>query len=402
MLQKQAVSACVFVAILLLNGCGGGSGDATTGLENGGLVNSGTDVVPDPVSPGDNGPLPPSPPVSQEPDADNPQLAATRFFRPRNLAFDREGNLYAMDRYNLQNIDSRGHDQITKISLDGSVSLFGRPSLELSGLALDSAGNAYAAVLRENRIRRYAPDGSTSIFSLGEDSPIALVRQVLAFDSQDNLYMLDPGSSVFHMISPQRDFMKFGVGDSPGIPVQLYDGADLARFSQVREIALDAENDIYVLDRLGDSYFDVDRQETVNVCLIRKIDRAAGTVATIAGQPELTGSSDSRGIHARWGTDASGLPTRVACDGIAVDASGIVYFLDNHHMALRRVALDGTLSTVYRGNASDRFTGADIAVGKEGNVYVSSEGRHVIYKITPDGQIRVFAGKLDEHDAYPS
>ena len=400
MLQNQAISACVFVMTLLLTGCGGGGGDTTATLGGGGRTNPGTDIVPDPTGPGDNGT---PPPVSQEPDAANPQLAAARFYRPRNLAFDQEGNLYVMDRYNTQIIDSRGHDQITRISLDGSVSLFGQPSLELSGLALDSVGNAYAGVLRERHIRRYAPDGSTSIFSLGEDFPIALgANNTLIFDSQDNLYTFHLGSSGFYMISPQRSLTRFGYADGPGTPVPLYDGPEPASFSQIQEIVFDAEDNLYVLDRLVDSYFDVDREETVNACLIRKIDRAAGTVTTIAGQPALTGTSDSRGIHARWGGDASGLSVRLACDGIAADPYGTVYLIDNSQMALRRVALDGTVSTLYRGSVSDPFAGADIAVSKAGNVYVSSADRHVIYKFTPDGQIRVFAGKLDEHDAYPA
>ena len=117
--------------------------------------------------------------------------------------------------------------------------------------------------------------------------------------------------------------------------------------------------------------------------------------------------------------------SRIAVDGpadlaklgvvtaMAVDARGLTYFVDEAkvrdgasqpHRLLRRMELDGRVTTVagLRGELGginnenvypDESRIADIAVDKQGNVYLVDTTQHVIRKVTPDGSVSVLIGQ---------
>jgi hypothetical protein len=56
------------------------------------------------------------------------------------------------------------------------------------------------------------------------------------------------------------------------------------------------------------------------------------------------------------------------------------------------------VSTIAGGQRSNPFGYlADITVAANGDLYVTDSARFVIYKVTQEGQISVFAGKEDDH-----
>ncbi len=72
--------------------------------------------------------------------------------------------------------------------------------------------------------------------------------------------------------------------------------------------------------------------------------------------------------------------------GTAVDSSGNVYILDSNNYLIRKVAPDGTISTV----TALRFFGYEFKLGTDGNFYVGAFAQ--VYKVTPAGTATVIAG----------
>lgn len=88
--------------------------------------------------------------------------------------------------------------------------------------------------------------------------------------------------------------------------------------------------------------------------------------------------------------------------GIAIDGKGNVYFSDGgERNAISMLAPDGSVRVLaggtegYRdgvGTAASFNTPSGIALDKHGNVYVADTGNHVIRKIAPDGTVTTLAG----------
>jgi sugar lactone lactonase YvrE len=119
----------------------------------------------------------------------------------------------------------------------------------------------------------------------------------------------------------------------------------------------------------------------------------AGTVTTSAGSPGEIGSDDGAGPDARFSSPA----------GVALDVAGNVYVADFANNTIRKVAPDGTVSTLAgspgeAGSADGPGTGArfdgpiGVAVDAAGNLYIADTENERIRKVAPDGIITTFAG----------
>jgi sugar lactone lactonase YvrE len=142
------------------------------------------------------------------------------------------------------------------------------------------------------------------------------------------------------------------------------------------------------IDRLGNLYV----ADTGNNA-IRKV-APDGSVSTLAGGGE-PGYLDGIGRAARFDGPV----------GVAVDREGNVYVADTYNDRIRRIARDGTVTTLAGSGAPGNLDGigaaaafdtpSAIAVDKEGVLYVLDTGNDAIRRIDKNGAVTTLAPVLD-------
>lgn len=152
-----------------------------------------------------------------------------------------------------------------------------------------------------------------------------------------------------------------------------------ARFRGVGAMVV-AGREIFICDRLN--------------FRIRRIS-GDGVIETIAGDGSVRSSGDG-GPAILAGI---GIPS-----GLARDAAGSLYFSDSLNHRIRRVTAEGTIETI-AGTGEAGFSGdgdaarnaqlngpGGVAVDATGNVFFADTGNHRLRRIMPDGRIETVAG----------
>ena len=164
----------------------------------------------------------------------------------------------------------------------------------------------------------------------------------------------------------------------PGGPGDADGPGPEARFKSPKAVAVDLSGNVYVAD--SDNH------------MIRKIS-PAGEVTTLAGSPELVGTSDGSGSNARFNSP----------QGIACDLAGNLYVADTRNHTIRKISSSGIVTTLAgsadsagyadgTGSAARFSQPAGLALDSAGNLYVADLDMHNIRKISPAGLVTTLAG----------
>lgn len=202
--------------------------------------------------------------------------------------------------------------------------------------------------------------------------PVSMAYQALPSNKYDNLLdALLMGKSqntgvtgiVFTLAGSTTSGFADGVGGS-------------AKFNQPLGFAIDGVGNFYVADELNHS--------------VRKISQSGG-VTTIGGN----------GVAGLTNGPASSSQFRNPT-GVAVDSVGNVYVADSNNNLIRKISINGTVSTLAGTGTCTRIDGAvgvaafcrpySIAVGAGDDVFVSDWGNNSIRKITQSGAVSTLAG----------
>jgi sugar lactone lactonase YvrE len=205
----------------------------------------------------------------------------------------------------------------------------------------------------------------------------------LARAADGTLYVADTRNKVIRKITPNGVVStiagKVGVGgfaDGPGLQ---------AEFVSPKGIALDRNGNLYVTDH--DSH------------TVRKIS-AVGVVSTLAGKGGFEGSANGTRSAARFRYPM----------GIAVDRNGYVYVADSGNHAIRKISPSGVVSILAgsgslmkyghlngKGTAARFHNPQGVAVNASGIVFVTDNA--TVRKITAAGVVSTLAGTpgIDSH-----
>ena len=327
-----------------------------------------------------------------------PVFDTQAFLRPNNIALDGKGHLYVSDQmqHRIARIDLATRT-VTTVAGTGAPGYNGDgiPATEArinltGGVALDAEGNLYIADHGNNRVRKVDTKGIiTTVAGTGEpgfsgdggpatdaklSGPFAVV-----VDRDGNLIISDFGNARIRKVDHQgiiTSIMGNGIPDARG------DGgpAKDAGMRAASGLALAPNGDILIAEQYS--------------MRIRRIG-TDGIVTTFAG----TGAQGSTGDGGKATEATFQYPASVAAA-----ADGTVYISDQDGTRVRRVAPDGTISA-FAGTGVQGYDGDGgpavkarvwfpfgLAPDSDGSVYFSDRYNNLIRKVAADGTISTLVG----------
>ncbi len=310
---------------------------------------------------------------------------AAKFHEPHGIAVDTSGNVFVADYENnvVRKVTAAG--VVTTLAgtynTPGSTDGQGTAArfMSLQGIAVDSAGNVYVVDSGSRAIRKITSSGLVTTFAGGTSNGRFGQPHGLTIDTSGNLYVTDASAHVIYKVMADGAISKIaGTAPMPGST----DGTTGALFNTPSGITVDSASNLYVADTSNNT--------------IRKIT-STGTVTTLAGLAGRTGSVDGSGTAARFEDPYA----------LAVDAAGNVYVADATDHSIRKIASDGTTTTLAGKGGSfgstdgtgsvARFRGPlGIAADSAGNVFVADTGNYTVRKITAAGVVTTLAGSAGQ------
>ncbi|MFE9135463.1 RICIN domain-containing protein [Streptomyces sp. NPDC007355] len=319
-------------------------------------------------------------------EGDEGQAGSARLNYPYGIAVDGAGTLYFSDH---------GNHRIRKITADGTITTIAGTGIggykgddapataaQLNwprDVVVDGAGTVYIADSSNHRVRKITADGKVSTVAgtgragSGGDGELAVSAQLnnpfgLAVDSAGVLYVAEyNGHRVRRITADGRISTVAGTGTAGS----KGDGgpATSAQLNRPQAVAVDDAGGLYIADS--------------NNHRVRKV-AADGTISTVAGTGTAGfGGDDEQATSARLNSPL----------GVMVDGTGALYIADSSNHRVRKVAADGTISTV-AGTGTAGFGGDDgpaasallnnpvgLAVDRSGALHIADHVNHRIRKV---------------------
>jgi uncharacterized protein (TIGR03437 family) len=267
-------------------------------------------------------------------------------------------------------------------------------------VAVDRSGNLYIADYGNARIRVVSKSIINTVAGLTNGIPItdgqaAISTRLtgptgLAADTSGNIYFAE-GSIATGSGLGNGDYRVWKITISSGVlsnvagnGVQSYSGdggpAALAQLNGPASIAADAAGNLYFADSLNHR--------------IRRIT-AGGRIDTVAG-------NGTQGFSGDGGPAVSAQLNNPL--GVAVDTAGNLYIADTDNNRIRKVATNGTITTI-AGNGNASFFGDEtpalqasvhapegLVVAPDGTIYIADTLNQRVRRLAPNGVIHTLAG----------
>lgn len=278
---------------------------------------------------------------------DSGQAASAAVDFPIGVAIDGNGNLFLADSYHhrIRRVDATSGVVTTVVGTgDSGYNGDGIPATAARlntprGLAVDAAGNVFIADSDNQRVRRV--DAATGLISTiagtgqggySPDGTLATEAKLrrpsaVAVDAAGNVFVADRLNDLVRRIDAADGCLSTYAGTADegstdeGIP------ATSAELAEPYDLALDAGGNLFIAE--------------VGYNRIRRVDASSRLIVTVAGAGE-PGSDGDGGQAASAHLNAP--------RGVTVDSEGRLLVSDTLNHRIRRVALDGTISTIAGGD----------------------------------------------------
>lgn len=327
-------------------------------------------------------------------DGNNGPAISAALYTPADVAVDNAGNLIIADF---------GNELIRKITAStgilsiaageyyaphhsGDSMLATATSLWApSGVVFDKSGNFYYTDMIQNVVRKVNvatglmtiiagdSDGKSGTFGYNGDSIQARKAKLrgpnkVTVDNAGNIYFCDAGNYRVRRVDNATGIITTVAGN--GTKGYNADGisAVSASLTAPNGIAFDKNGNLFIADQYR----------------IRRVDGKSGLISTVAG----TGTA---GFSGDGGAATAAKVDNVV--GVALDAAGNLFFCDVNNNRVRKVATDGTISTI-AGSGLSGFSGdgmhatamrlnqpGGIAVDAVGNVYFADYKNNRVRKL---------------------
>jgi sugar lactone lactonase YvrE len=254
------------------------------------------------------------------------------------------------------------------------------------GVVADGAGGFLVADASDDVILRVTAEGVVSVFAGARgqagsadgaaaaarfNDPTGLVRA-----PDGTVFVADTANATLRQISPAGAVTT--LAGSPGSRGNQNGTGTGATFTAPGALARDADGNLYVSDAQSH--------------VIRRVT-PAGVVTTFAGTAGSAGDSDGTGAAARFNQPA----------GLAFDAAGNLFVADSGNHTIRRLTPAGAVTTfagVPGVNGVFDAVGLDallaqptgLARAADGNLYFSDVGNSTVRRLAPDGTVTTIAG----------
>lgn len=265
----------------------------------------------------------------------------------------------------------------------GAAARFSSPS----GITVDAEGTLYVADAGSGRVRRVTPEGMVSTLADAVGDPLAFTTPVdVALGGDGLLVVLNQGSSINRLFGDglvaRLGGGDWGIGIAPdgamwrtGVTIVERVAADgtitrmAANLQIVVDVTFDAAGNAFLAEATGP--------------VIRRLG-VDGQLTVYAGTPGVSGVDDGPADTAKFQH-----PNSVSFDG-----AGNLFVADEFANTIRRIAPDGTVTTV--GGLFQRVAATDgvgatarfsnprrVVATRDGTLYVTDTGAHTIRKGVP-------------------
>jgi RHS repeat-associated protein len=260
----------------------------------------------------------------------------------------------------------------TRASFGPEVSVNGAAAGELGNVTVTSFTTAIAQV----SVSATAALSPRTVKVVTPNVPINLIEETVSLtDAFTVVATSPPGPTSTNVTTIAGLAGVQGFADGP---------ASQARFKSPAGVAIGLDDSLYIADA-GNNRIRVAR------LTLDQSGHPQWMVSTLAGDGTY-GFADGPATTAQFKNP----------QGVAVDANGVVFVADTSNNRIRRIALDGTVTTVAGdgtaglldgpGNQARFNSPRGIAVDQQGNIYVADTGNAAVRLINSGGQVSTLAG----------
>lgn len=310
------------------------------------------------------------------------------------LWVDAANNLYTADQVNAVILKITPGGTLTRVA--GNISAFGAPGdgvatnvslLTPSAVSVDKSGDIFLTD-GTHRVREVTPDGNLktvagAIHFAGDGGPATAAYlnepRDVALDAQGNVFIADTSNYRIREVDRSGVITTTAGTGTPGIPTNGA-SATAANLPYVNALAIDSQGAVYLA-----GYNQVFRV-------------AKGIISLVAG-------------HSYPGDSGDGGPATSATfqwiTGVAVDSAGNVYVADGRANRVRLISASTGIVTAFAGTGVRGSSGdgglatsaqlnlllqAPLAVDSKNNVYIADGSNYKVRMVSPAGLISTVVG----------